>query len=138
MTMQGVVWAGKDTAGDRSLCRKGSVISFVVMVAFVVLVSGCSQPLSTREKSVIGGGLLGGAAGSILGAAVGSPGAGAAIGTALGAGTGALYGDKVQSQETLQTQQQQQIQQNELELQRQRQELERLRQQQQRRYDGDY
>ena len=137
MTIQGVVRAGKDVVDNRSLCKKRSTMSFVVMVVFV-LVSGCSQPLSTREKSTGVGALLGAGTGAIIGAAVGSPGAGAAIGGALGAGTGALYGDKVQSQETQQTQQQQQIQQNELELQRQRQELERLRQQQQRRYDDDY
>lgn len=153
MAIQGVVRAEKNRANDRSLCRKKialmtalharrdqryllrSTLFFMLMA--VVVVSGCSQPLSTREKSAIGGGLLGGAAGSIIGAAVGSPGAGAAIGTALGAGTGALYGDRAQTQEVQQAQQQQQIQQNELELQRQRQELERLRQQQ-RRYDDDY
>ena len=153
MAIQGVVRAEKNRVDDRSLCGKKMMTAlharrdqrylsrstlFFMLMAVVMLVSGCSQPLSTREKSAIGGGLLGGAAGSIIGAAVGSPAAGAAIGTALGAGTGALYGDKVQSQETLQAQQQQQIQQNELELQRQRQELERLRQQQQRRYDDDY
>ena len=154
MAIQGVGHAEKGRVDDRSLCGKKialmtavqakrgqrsllrSTTCFVLM-AVVVLVSGCSQPLSTREKSAIGGGLLGGAAGSIIGAAVGSPGAGAAIGTALGAGTGALYGDRTQNQEVQQAQQQQQIQQNELELQRQRQELERLRQQQ-RRYDDDY
>ena len=138
MTIQGVVRAGKDVVDNRSPCKKRSTMSFVVMVVFVLLVSGCSQPLSTREKSTGVGALLGAGTGAIIGAAVGSPGAGAAIGGALGAGTGALYGDKVQGQETQQTQQQQQIQQNELELQRQRQELERLRQQQQRRYDDDY
>lgn len=130
MRMQGGVRAGQDSAVRR---RAG-----MVLLAAVALLVGCSQPLSTREKSTIGGGLIGGAAGSLIGAAVGNPGAGAAIGTALGAGTGALYGDKVQGQESLQAQQQQQLQQNELELQRQRQELERLRQQQQRRYDDDY
>ncbi len=153
MAIQGVVRAGKNRVDDRSPCRKKialmtalharrdqryllrSTLFFMLMA--VVVVSACSQPLSTREKSAIGGGLLGGAAGSIIGAAVGSPGAGAAIGTALGAGTGALYGDRAQTQEVQQAQQQQQIQQNELELQRQRQELERLRQQQ-RRYDDDY
>ena len=88
-------------------------------VALVFFVSGCSQPLSTREKSTLGGGAIGAATGAIIGAAVGSPGAGAAIGGALGAGTGALYGDKVQDQEYQQAGQQQQIQQNDLELQRQ-------------------
>ena len=79
----------------------------VVIVALVLFVSGCAQPLSTREKSTLGGGAIGAAAGALIGAAVGSPGAGAAIGGALGAGTGALYGDKVQSQEYQQAGQQQ-------------------------------
>jgi len=112
--------------------------SLVLCVAFLA-VSGCSQPLSTREKSTLVGGGLGAATGAIIGAAVGSPGAGAAIGGALGAGTGALVGDKMQSQDTERAQQQRQIEQNNLELQRQREELERMkRQKRQPAYDDEY
>ena len=79
----------------------------IVTLAFVIAVSGCSQPLSTREKGTLMGGGLGAATGAIIGAAVGAPGAGAAIGGALGAGTGALVGDQMQSRETQQSDQQQ-------------------------------
>jgi uncharacterized protein YcfJ len=77
--------------------------------AFALVVGGCSQPLSTREKSTLVGGGLGAGAGAIIGAAVGSPGAGAAIGGALGAGTGALLGDQMQKRDVQQSEQQQQI-----------------------------
>ena len=62
----------------------------------VLLLVGCSQPLTTRQKSTGVGALLGGATGAVIGAAVGRPAAGAAIGGALGAGTGALVGDQMQ------------------------------------------
>ena len=88
---------------------RSSVLQKVVLVAAVVLLAGCSQPLSTREKSTLTGGFLGGAAGSIIGAAVGNPAAGAAIGTAMGAGTGALIGTKLQSQDSQRASQQQQL-----------------------------
>ncbi len=102
----------------------------VVVFAFALVVGGCSQPLSTREKSTLVGGGLGAATGAIIGAAVGSPGAGAAIGGALGAGTGALVGDQMQKRDTQQAGQQQEIEQQNRELQRQRQELEQLKRKQ--------
>ena len=99
-------------------------------LAFAFFVSGCSQPLSTREKSTLVGGGLGAATGAIIGGAVGAPGAGAAIGGALGAGTGALVGDQMQKRDTQQTEQQHQIEQQAHEMRRQREELERLERQQ--------
>ncbi|HXG18248.1 MAG TPA: glycine zipper domain-containing protein [Methylomirabilota bacterium] len=87
---------------------------------------GCSQPLSTREKSTLVGGGLGAATGAIIGSAVGSPGAGAAIGGALGAGTGALIGDQFQKIENRQEAQQRQINAQRRELRRQRREISRL------------
>jgi uncharacterized protein YcfJ len=95
-------------------------------VAIVVVLSGCSQPLSTREKSTLVGGGLGAATGAIIGAAVGNPGAGAAIGGAFGAGTGALIGDQFQKIETRQAYQQSQINAQQRELKRQRREITRL------------
>src|SRR5581483_4213369 len=85
-------------------------------LALVLATSGCSQPLSTREKSTLVGGGLGAATGAIIGAAVGAPDAGAAIGGALGAGTGALVGDQMQSRDTQQAEQQRQLDQNQREL----------------------
>jgi len=96
----------------------------VLTLTFVL--SGCSQPLSTREKGALVGGGLGAATGAIIGAAVGNPGAGAAIGGALGTGGGALVGDQLQGQENRQLEQQRQIEEQNRELQRQREELERI------------
>src|SRR5229473_3867817 len=98
----------------------------VVVFAFALVVGGCSQPLSTREKSTLVGGGLGAATGAIIGAAVGSPGAGAAIGGALGAGTGALVGDQLQKRDVQEAEQQHEINQQNREIQRQRAELKRL------------
>jgi outer membrane lipoprotein SlyB len=99
--------------------------AFRVTILLFIL-SSCSQPLTTREKSTLVGGGIGAATGAIIGAAVGSPGAGAAIGGAVGAGTGALVGDQFQKIETRQNAQQQQIQRQQRELQRQRSEISRL------------
>ena len=98
-------------------------------IVALALIVGCSQPLSTREKSTGAGALLGGATGAIIGAAVGNPGAGAAIGGALGAGTGALVGDKLQQRDTEIAEQEGQIQQQQQEIARNRQLLEELKRQ---------
>src|SRR5260370_25575785 len=65
------------------------ILGAAFLLAGCFVLTGCSgQPLSTREKGTLGGGVLGAGAGAIVGAAVGHPAAGAAIGGALGAGTG--------------------------------------------------
>src|SRR5213080_381735 len=98
----------------------------VVVLALTFLVSGCSQPLSTREKGTLVGGGLGAATGAIIGAAVGAPGAGAAIGGALGAGTGALVGDQMQKRDVQEATQQHELDQENREIRRQREEIKRL------------
>ena len=95
-------------------------------LALAVIISGCSQPLSTREKSTLVGGGLGAATGAIIGAAVGAPGAGAAIGGALGAGTGALVGDQMQKRDVQEAEQQHELDQQNREIRRQREEIKRL------------
>jgi len=95
-------------------------------LALAVIISGCSQPLSTREKSARVGGGLGAATGAIIGAAVGAPGAGAAIGGALGAGTGALVGDQMQKRDVQEATQQHELDQENREIRRQREEIKRL------------
>lgn len=97
-------------------------------IFLLVLLGGCSQPLTTREKSTLVGGGLGAATGAIIGAAVGNPGAGAAIGGAFGAGAGALVGDQFQKIENWQNAQQQQINAQRQELRRQQKEISRLKQ----------
>jgi uncharacterized protein YcfJ len=89
--------------------------------------AGCSgQPLSTREKGTIGGGVLGAGTGAIIGAAVGAPGAGAAIGGALGAGTGYVICNALQNQEVTSRQQQGQINDQQREMQSQRRQIQQL------------
>jgi outer membrane protein OmpA-like peptidoglycan-associated protein len=101
----------------------------IAPVSVLLLLVGCSQPLSKREKGALVGGGLGGAAGAIIGAAVGNPGAGAAIGTALGAGGGALVGDQLQKRDQSLDQQQQTMEEQRQEIARNRQLLEELRKQ---------
>jgi hypothetical protein len=101
----------------------------VTIGALLVSILGCSQPLSTREKSTLAGGGIGAASGAVIGAMVGAPAAGAAIGGGLGAGAGALTGDQVQSRDEKLDSQQRQLTEQEAEIQRQRRELERERQQ---------
>jgi uncharacterized protein YcfJ len=97
-----------------------------MVLAFLVALSGCSQPLNKREKGVLVGGGIGAATGAIIGAAVGAPGAGAAIGGAVGALGGGIVGDQLQGQENRQNAQQQEITRQNYEIRKQRQGLERL------------
>jgi len=96
------------------------------LLALALVVGACSQPLSTREKSAVGGGLLGAATGAIIGAATGSPAAGAAIGGGLGTLGGALVGDQIQKGEVRQSEQQRQLEEQRREVEQQRRELEEL------------
>jgi osmotically inducible lipoprotein OsmB len=106
--------------------RGGVALGAIALVGALAL-AGCSgQPLSTREKGTIGGGVLGAGTGAIIGAAVGAPGAGAAIGGALGAGTGYVVGNALQNQEVTSQQQQGQINHQQRELQSQRRQIQQL------------
>src|SRR5690349_2949721 len=109
--------------------NQGRLVTLAVALIASLALAGCSgQPLSTREKGTLGGGVLGAGAGAIIGAAVGSPGAGAAIGGALGAGTGYVVGNSMQNNENAHPQPQGQIQQQQQELENQRQQIEQLQQ----------
>jgi outer membrane protein OmpA-like peptidoglycan-associated protein len=96
--------------------RRNASLFASLAFAAVILVSGCSTPLTTREKGAGIGALGGAAAGGIIGSAVGHPGAGAAIGGALGLGAGALIGDQLQGQEQKQAEQQKAIDQQRSEI----------------------
>src|ERR1700693_3338529 len=102
-----------------------ATVAFVLAAAFAL--AGCSgQPLSTREKGTLGGGVLGAGTGAIIGAAVGHPAAGAAIGGALGAGTGYVVGNAMQNQKVTSQQQQGQINYQQREIQSQRRQIQQL------------
>jgi len=105
--------------------QKMSAVAGALLFTTVV---GCSQPLSTREKSTLAGGGLGAATGAIIGSTVGAPGAGAAIGGALGAGAGALTGDQLQTRDEDLARQDAQLEAQRYEIEQQRRELERERQ----------
>jgi hypothetical protein len=102
-----------------------AMAAFVLGAAFTL--AGCTgQPLSTREKGTLGGGVLGAGTGAIIGAAVGHPGAGAAIGGVLGAGTGYVVGNAMQNQEVTSQQQQGQMQYQQRGIQSQRRQIQQL------------
>jgi hypothetical protein len=104
---------------------------FIVGLAVLTMLSGCSGgALTTREKGAGIGAVGGAVAGGLIGAAVGHPGAGAAIGGAFGLGAGALIGDQFQGQEIQQQQQDEQIRRNQAEIERQRLEMQRIKRQQ--------
>ena len=74
----------------------GLVLSMLMMLA----VLGCyGQPLSTREKGTLLGGVAGAGAGALIGSAVGHPGAGAAIGGVGGAAAGYGIGNHMQNEQ---------------------------------------
>src|SRR6185436_16911995 len=93
--------------------KKGLIVLSAILV---IAGSGCSAPLSTREKGAGIGALGGAAAGGAIGAAVGHPGIGAAVGGTLGLGAGALIGDQLQGQEMKQAEQQKALDQQRAEI----------------------
>ena len=107
--------------------NRGLMAAAAIALVGALALAGCSgQPLSTREKGTIGGGVIGAGTGAIIGAAVGAPGAGAAIGGALGAGTGYVVGNALQNQEVTSRQQQGQINYQQREIQSQRRQIQQL------------
>jgi hypothetical protein len=115
----------KFSSSNRS--NRGVMAAAGIALVGALALAGCSgQPLSTREKGTIGGGVLGAGTGAIIGAAVGAPGAGAAIGGALGAGTGYVIGNALQNQEVTSRQQQGQINYQQREMQSQRRQIQQL------------
>ena len=107
--------------------NRGKVAVAAVALVGALALAGCSgQPLTTREKGTLGGGVLGAGTGAIIGAAVGHPAAGAAIGGALGAGTGYVVGNALQNQEITSQQQQGQIESQQREVQSQRRQIQQL------------
>lgn len=108
--------------------NKSWIGTAAIALAALFLVSGCyGQPLSTREKGTIAGGVLGAGTGAIIGAAVGHPGAGAAIGGTIGAGTGMLIGNEFQNIEVAQRHTRSQLARQQREIEHQRREVAQLR-----------
>ena len=116
----------------RSALRNGMTVMGALSLVATLVLAGCSgQPLSTREKGTLGGGVLGAGTGALIGGSVGHPGAGAAIGGVLGAGTGYAVGNSLQNQEVNSQQQGNQIEYQQREIQSQRRQIQQLQQEQQ-------
>ncbi len=104
-----------------------SILKLLLVLTATLFLAACSgQPLSTREKGTIFGGVLGAGSGAIIGSAVGAPGAGAAIGGALGAGTGFAVGNALQNTEYAIRRNRSELSSQQRELSRQRAEIESL------------
>jgi hypothetical protein len=75
-------------------------ITALLAAAMLTAVAGCAgQPLSTREKGTLIGGVGGAGAGALIGSMVGHPGAGAAIGGIGGAAAGYGIGNNMQNEQ---------------------------------------
>ncbi len=105
---------------------KTHAIAVTLLLLSIMVVAGCSAPLSTREKGGLIGLGLGAGTGAIIGSTAGNAAAGAAIGGPIGLIGGALLGDYIMAQVQ---RQQRQLEVDQSELERLRRENERLRQQ---------
>jgi len=92
--------------------------------------SGCSEPLTTREKGAAIGTVGGAGLGAIIGSATGNAGAGAGIGAAVGLLGGAVIGDQMQSRQKQDEELQRRIATQQAEIDRQERELNQLKAQQ--------
>jgi uncharacterized protein YcfJ len=95
-------------------------------IILAVLLIGCSEPLTTREKGAVVGTVGGAGLGAIIGSATGNAGAGAGIGAAVGLLGGALIGDQMQARQQQDAEVQRQLQAQQAEIERQQRELNQL------------
>ena len=93
------------------MLRKVAVGS--TLMIFLVVVSSCSAPITTREQGGLIGAGLGAGTGAIIGSTVGHAAAGALIGGPVGLIAGALIGDHLMGQDRRQQEQALQTDQNE-------------------------
>ncbi|HTT76189.1 MAG TPA: glycine zipper domain-containing protein [Candidatus Binataceae bacterium] len=108
----------------------------VLMIAVTVMLGlgmagNCrAQSLTTTQKGLIGGTLLGAGTGAIVGAVVHHPIAGTAIGGGLGLVAGGVVGHALQNNQNQETQEQAELAAQQAQIQRQRQEIKHLQQMQ--------
>ena len=89
-----------------------------------------AQTLTTTEKGVVGGAVLGAGTGAIVGASVHHPGKGALIGGGLGAVAGGVVGHEMENQENAQRQLQNRVSAQQGQIDYQRAEIRQLQQEQ--------
>jgi outer membrane lipoprotein SlyB len=99
-------------------------------ILLIMFFSGCSEPLTTREKGAAIGTVGGAGLGAIIGSATGNAGAGAGIGAAVGLVGGAVIGDQMQSRQKQDEELQRRIAAQQAEIDRQERELNQLKAQQ--------
>ena len=99
-------------------------------ILLTMFFSGCSEPLTTREKGAAIGTVGGAGLGAIIGSATGNAGAGAGIGAAVGLLGGAVIGDQMQARQKQDEELQRRIAAQQAEIDRQERELNQLKAQQ--------
>lgn len=99
-------------------------------ILLIMFFSGCSEPLTTREKGAAIGTVGGAGLGAIIGSATGNAGAGAGIGAAVGLLGGAVIGDQMQARQKQDEELQRRIAAQQAEIDRQERELNQLKAQQ--------
>ena len=97
-------------------------------MGLMVASGAMAQSLTTTQKGLVGGGLVGAGAGAIIGAAVHHPIAGAAIGGGMGLVAGGTVGHEMQNNETQQQQSQAELAAQQAQIERQRQQIHQLQQ----------
>ena len=106
-----------------------SIASAFILIG--LLAGPCrAQNLTTTEKGVIGGAVLGAGTGAIVGAGVHHPGKGALIGGGLGAVAGGVVGHELENQENAQRQLQGEVSAQQRQIDYQRAEIRQLQQEQ--------
>ena len=99
-------------------------------ILLIMFFSGCSEPLTTREKGAAIGTVGGAGLGAIIGSATGNAGAGAGIGAAVGLLGGAVIGDQMQARQKQDEEVQRRLAAQQAEIDRQERELNQLKAQQ--------
>jgi uncharacterized protein YcfJ len=107
-------------------------ITNISAILLSLLLFGCSEPLSTREKGAVYGTLGGAGLGAIIGSASGNAGAGAGIGAAVGLLGGALIGDQMQARQKQDEDLQRRMAAQQAEIDRQQRELDQIKGQRER------
>ena len=97
---------------------RNKALAIFVAGSLILLLGGCSSPLTIREQGGLIGAGLGAGTGAIIGSTVGHAAIGAAIGGPVGLIAGALIGDQLMAQEKRRDAQQRAIDRNRTELER--------------------
>jgi phage tail tape-measure protein len=107
----------------------------VVALMFAIFTAGCgSQPLTPREGTTLGGGVVGAGSGALIGSVV--PGVGTVIGAGIGGGIGlaggAALGNEIEIVQADNEQTQALLEQQQKDMEQQRQEMQQLKDQEER------